>query len=421
VSWWDKVRDRFGGKRSGADTARAASPGPAQWLGSDESPFGFRVLDLISITGNLISTTQSPELAEMAISWGRKTPSDLDASLRPAESIECSLRYPADPELPDGWLYLPPAMEQKWIIAYREGHVLVARSWTGELKIVANARHTGNELVIERLALADESFRSIGDPVEVFDWLLRSHALRQPLPLPCSREAIELLESVPLSAFSLFGNVAAYAASSWAPPEPSRPLRSTGAVVTAVRLENPSWLSELAAAGHSLNSRSAVGGYTALHVAAIKGNLELTTQLLELGADPRVLADGDASVLITAIVHKAPVALLELLAAHGADVMAHNADGFGALHALAEFNDPTPVSWLVARGLDLEQLTHRGHTPLQIAAALGHVEALEALLEEGADPSTASAQGKTAREIAIAEGKTKSVEALDAWLARRSP
>lgn len=42
------------------------------------------------------------------------------------------------------------------------------------------------------------------------------------------------------------------------------------------------------------------GGFTALHVDAAKGNLALTKQLLELGADPSVLADRNASVLITA-------------------------------------------------------------------------------------------------------------------------
>jgi len=50
----------------------------------------------------------------------------------------------------------------------------------------------------------------------------------------------------------------------------------------------------------------------------------------------------------------------------------------------------------------------------QAAAALGHVEALNALLDAGANASTVSAQGATAREIAIAEGKTESVNALDA-------
>ena len=414
MSWWDKMRGRFGGKRSPAGAAQAATPGPARWLGADESPFGFRVLDLISITGDLISTTQNPELAEISISWGGKTATDLDTSLLPAEIVECDLRYPAESDLPDGWLYVPPAMEQKWVIAYRQGRVLVARSWTGELKVAADTRHTGDELVIDRLRLSGDDLRTFGDPIKVFDWLLRSHALGQRWPLPCTAEAIQLLESVPLSAFSFFGNVAEFAATSWAPPAPRRPLRSTSAVVTVVRLDQPSRLAELAAAGHSLNARSAVGGYTALHVAAIKGNLELTSRLLKLGADPRVVADRDASVLITAVVHKAPIALLELLVAHGADVTVPNADGFGALHALAEINDPTPLPWLVARGLDLEQLTHRGHTPLQIAAALGHVEALNALLDAGANASTVSAQGATAREIAIAEGKTESVNALDA-------
>jgi hypothetical protein len=417
MSWRDNFGKWFGRKRP-PDGARTSDP--AKWLAPDATPFGVPVLDLISVTGGTISTSKSAKEAEMSISWDRKTVDDLGTNVDPIETIACDLRYLADDDLPEGWLFTPSQMEQKWVIGYRQGRILLARSWTGDLKAIADTRRDGAELVVERLHVADGSLSVFGDAIQIFDWMLRSHALGQILPLPVREDAAQLLESIPLSVFSHFGNVARCAATSWEPAKwtaarPVRPLRATSAIITAVRMEKHDTIASLAAAGHSLDARSPIGGYTALHVAAVKKSLPLTRQLLELGADPNVLADRQASVLITAIVHKCPLELLELLAAHGAEPTVCNEDGFGALHALAEIDHPETLSWLLSKGLDLEQKTRNGHTPLQIAAALGHVNALNALLEAGANPSARSAPGTTARDIAVAEGKNESVAALDAW------
>ncbi|HKO48662.1 MAG TPA: ankyrin repeat domain-containing protein [Polyangiaceae bacterium] len=389
----------------------------AEWLPAEATPFGVPVLDIAKVTGGLISTSKSQDEATMAISWGQKVVSDLDVSFEPIETFACELRYPAEEDLPEGWLFSPSAMEEKWVIGYREGQILLARSWTGEVKVAADAKFEGGELIVERVQVADEWLGAFGDPVQTFDWILRSHALGQFLPLPVSEDGARLLESVPLAAFGHYGSFARCAATSWSPAQPARPLRSTSSLVTAVRREDSSMIAALAAAGHSLNSRATVGGYTALHVAAIKQSTALTAQLLELGADPNVLADRQASVLITALVHQAPPEVLNLLASHGANLGGSNVDGFGPFHALAEVDNPEPVPWLASKGLDIELQTGNGHTPLQIAAALGHVSTLNALLLAGAKPSTRSRDGATAREVALAEGKSESVKALDEWQA----
>ena len=117
-------------------------------------------------------------------------------------------------------------------------------------------------------------------------------------------------------------------------------------------------------------------------------------------------------MLGTALVHKAPIDLMELLVAHGADPHVPNADGFGLLHALAEVNRPEALAWLLSLGLDLEARTKRGHTPLLIAAGRGNVEALESLLDAGADAEAKDPFGRTARDIAQAEEKRNILEAL---------
>ncbi|MFZ5890589.1 MAG: ankyrin repeat domain-containing protein [Myxococcota bacterium] len=418
MSWWDKLKALLADEKPNGGKSSEIMKQRAKWLDASETSFGVPVLDLISVTGGMISTSQDMSAAAMAISWSSKTVADLPRDVEPAESIACDLRYPIEPELPDGFLYTPAEMEQKYVIGYREHRILLARSWTGNVQATAETRRTGDQLIIERLHLMDDTLKVFGDPVQTFDWILRSHALDQVLPLPVSDEAAKMLEAMPLSVFSHFGNIARCAATSWNPTPPARPLRSFSAVLTAVRCEQPEEVARLVAAGHSVNTRAPAGGYTPLHIAAGKGNLALTRQLLDLGADPNLLAERDASALVTALVHKAPLAVLELLIARGADPKLVNIDGFGALHALAEIDHTEPLRLFLSQGLHLEQRTHRGYTPLHIAAALGHIAALNALLQAGADPDAHSNDGQTARDIAISQSKNESVAALDAWQKR---
>ena len=430
MAWWSRVKGWFAGSAESAWSARTAGPRAGQtndllkekakWIPAAESPFGVPVLDLISVTGELISTSQDPNAASMAISWGSKTVADLSRVYSAAESIETDLRYPIDGELSDGFLYLPREMEQKYVLAYRDGQIVLGRSWTGAVQAVAHTRREAAELVVFRLDLADTALKIFGDPVETFDWIVRAHALGQVLPLPVNAGGAQMLENMPLSVFSQYGKVARCAATSWSPPPPERPLRSINAMINAVRAENADEVARLAAAGQSLDVRSPPNGFTPLHIAAAKGNVELARRLLDLGANPNLLADRNAAVIVTAIVYKAPLAMFQLLLGRGADPKVVNEDGFGAVHAVAEVDYPEPLALLLSAGLSLEERTLRGYTPLHIAAALGHVAALNALLEAGASPSARAPDGNTARDIAVAEGKSESRSALDAWQARAS-
>jgi Ankyrin repeats (3 copies)/Ankyrin repeat len=361
--------------------------------------------------------SQSSEAAAMSISWPSKMVSEVPTAFAPSKSFPCDLRYAADPDLHDGWLFTPSTMDQKWAIAYRDGSVLMIRSWTGVVVAAGKARRDQGQLVIERVDVANGVLGEFGESIPTFDWMLRAHALGQVLPLPVNEEGARRLEAAPLEVFTVFGHMAVCAATTWAPPPPPKPLRATTDLLVAVRLGRADRVAQLAAEGAALNARSAVGGFTPLHLAAVKGDLALTRQLLDLGADPNVPADRNASVVVTALVHKAPVEVMKLLVARGADVRVANADGFGALHALAEMNRPDPLAWLLSLGLDLEARTKLGLTPLHIAAALGHVEALEALLDAGADIGVTSPSGQTARDIAKAEGKGNTFDVL----VRRSP
>jgi hypothetical protein len=409
-SWWDRIKGKHGPKPE-------LEPEPeqprARWLDASETRFGVPVLDLISITGTMLSTTGDPALAQRAISWRTSVGDELDPSaVLEREPVACSLRYPADPLVSDGLLFAPSKMEHKWVVALRGGRILLARSWTGEVVAVLDGRREGDELILTELRVRDDSgLETFGDLLEIIDWLIRTHALGQVLPLPVDEHGADLLERIPLTAMSPFGHMARCAARSWDPPPPEHPLRTDGRVMQAVRNEDLEQLRELAAAGESLDSPSPTQGFRPLGVAVLKNNPDLVRLLLELGADPNRGDDRGMVPLGRAIVHDGDQAMLDMLVAAGARTDAVNVDGFGLLHAVAETGRAELIPWMLAHGLELEARTRHGHTPLHIACALGHVEAAKGLLHAGADLH-AEADGKDALTIATEQEQAEIVALL---------
>jgi hypothetical protein len=371
------------------------------------------VLDIGGVTQNMLSTTKDPANAARAISWGTATDDALPA-VKVGDDVaiaRCSLSYPVAPKLPDGLLFAPSAMEEKWALFHRGGSVIAVRSWTAQVGAVARGAVAGDRLVIDQLTTVPGSLGPFGDPVAVFDWLVRSHALGQQLPLPVAEDEIDDVAMAPLALFSAFGRMAIWAATSWAPPAPERPLRVHGAVLQAVRRADLAEVQALLARGADPDVPSPIEGYTALHVAMVKADAVAVRALLGAGASARARTDRGMDPIGIGIVHGAPPALLEELVAAGGDLGGVNVDDFGLVHAAAETNRPEIVDWLVAHRLGLETRTKRGFTPLHIACGLGHADAARALVAAGADTAAPSPSG-TPREIAEAGNHAAIVDLL---------
>jgi len=349
------------------------------------------------------------------VSWGNSLGKELVVEpLLKLPAIACTLRYPAAKSVPDGILYAPPTMDFKWVIALQEGRLLAARSWTGAVEAVADARRDGDALVLERLRIAEVSgLHFTSRLVDVFDWLIRVHVWDQRLPLPVDDACAALLENTPIIGFGPFGKALFCAAKTWNPPPAPRPLRSDGEVVLAARQGDVAALSLAVAHGAEIDA-PARSGYTALHLAVMKGDAGLFDELVKLGADPAALADDGNHALGIAVVHKASLPMLERLATTGLDLTLPNADGFTALHGASEIDHAAVVPWLLAHGLPREARTKHGHTALHIACALGHAEAAKALLVAGADINASSPDG-TPRDVALSEKKLELATLLDDW------
>src|SRR6185312_11114884 len=316
AGWWDKIRGR-GEKPAATDGA------PAKWLAADDSrnPFGVPLLDLMELQG-LISTSKDPACAERAISWGRSSGSNLDARpLLDLPAIPCALRYPAARSLPDGILYAPRSMDFKWVLALREGRILAARSWTGAVEAVADAKREGDELVVGPLRVSGASvLRLCPNLVEVFDWLIRVHVWDQRLPLPVDETVASVLEKTPLAGFGPFGKALFCAARGWSPPAPPRPLRSDGDVILAARTGDVAALERAVARGGDVDAPGTGAGYTALLVAVARDDLSMMLRLLELCAAAGATGDRGNHALGLAVVHKASPAMFDALADAGIDL-----------------------------------------------------------------------------------------------------
>lgn len=127
-------------------------------------------------------------------------------------------------------------------------------------------------------------------------------------------------------------------------------------------------------------------GYSALHLAAWFGRLEVARLLLERGADPNAVAQNDARVTP---LHSAVSArhrdLVSLLLALGASANVFEHDGRTPLHTAAHNGDEAIVSLLLLRGADPTRCSDDGLTPIDMAVEGGH-RALAEMLREASEP-----------------------------------
>lgn len=386
-----------------------------RWIPADKTIFRKRLLDLTPVTHTITAWTEDPEMAQRAISWRQgfeQVPHEV--LFKDPVTQSCQLQYPILKPFERGYLFLPESMDEKWVLFFTGEQIWAIRSWSGRVEATADVHIEASSMHVTQLQHeADWDIGEIGSVVDIFDWLMRSHAFNESLPLPCTEHSLKQLEAEPLSVFSQFGSKAEVAALGWSPPPIRRALGSDGAVVLAVINADLERLKELIKQGATLDGPCSFQGYSPLMIALVKDDPELLECLLEGGADVDFEAERGMRAAGLAIVHsQAPIDRLEALAARGADLSFANSDGFGLLHAAAETNKGEVVNWLVERGLGLEGATERGLTALHIAAALGHLNAAEALVKAGAQVQAKSDMG-TPLEIAQSEQRALMIHYLE--------
>ena len=157
---------------------------------------------------------------------------------------------------------------------------------------------------------------------------------------------------------------------------------------------------------------------TPLAVAAVAGDADLLALLLEHGAElERSSGRRRMTPLLAALDADQEDSAL-LLLERGANPTAVDKNGESALN-WASFNGaPKIVDDLIAAGVDLDQASHWGGTPLMSAARKGRLEIVRALLEAGADVDLRDESGESALDKAVAAGHEDIVALLRAYGAR---
>lgn len=174
-------------------------------------------------------------------------------------------------------------------------------------------------------------------------------------------------------------------------------------------------------APHASNlDRPDSSGNRALHLAAQHGNGEITSYLLELGANSRLQNNGGESPLHLAI-QEGHTALVAPLLARGADPNAVIARGARTpLHLAAEQDDFLAVQELLRAGADVDAKTTKNHSALFIAAERGHKDVAMALLRHRADPTITNfrwfRRGQTPLQMARDNGHEELAKAIEHFI-----
>ncbi len=171
-------------------------------------------------------------------------------------------------------------------------------------------------------------------------------------------------------------------------------------------------------AGADLNTHARADGTTALHVAAQGGSVEVATLLIEAGAETEARDTDDGTPLHQAA-RNDRVGMAALLLDAGADISARaRTEGLTPLHAAAHSNASGIIELLARSGVDIDEKLPSGLTPLSHAVGNANAGAVRTLVELGADvngaPDVDPVFPSTPLEEAIARGLEEIADILRA-------
>ena len=158
--------------------------------------------------------------------------------------------------------------------------------------------------------------------------------------------------------------------------------------------------------GQKADVNSAQGdGMTALHWAALKGDVAMADMLLKAGATVKATTRIESLTPLYMACNTGNAPMVELLLKAGADPNAANVNGTTVLMTAAASGNADAVRMLIEHGADVNaKETTNGQTALMFAAALNRGDAIKVLLAHGADPKITTKTVKFERILVDANG-----------------
>ena len=152
-------------------------------------------------------------------------------------------------------------------------------------------------------------------------------------------------------------------------------------------------------------------GWTPLHLASMKGHVEVAELLIRKGAIVNDVSDWGGAPL-----HWASgggyVEVATLLVDNGANVNAINSHGWTPLHKASIKGHVEVARMLIDNRADVDAVDKAGWTPLHVAFHNGQIEVVKVLIESGANVNAATERGYTLLPDAARNGNVEVVKLL---------
>ena len=160
-------------------------------------------------------------------------------------------------------------------------------------------------------------------------------------------------------------------------------------IVKAIRKSYVPAISELIIKAGSVVKAENKDGFTAFHLAAENGHIEVFEYLVEQGADIEAKTKSGYTSLYLAA-GCGHIEIVKYLIKQGADKEAKDKEGRHPLYLAAENGHIEVVKYLIEQEVDINATGKYGFPSLYIAAEKGHIEIVKYLIEQGADKNKMS-------------------------------
>lgn len=207
---WSRFKSMFG--------RREPAPGQddpmtnVRWVPAADNPFGVELLDCRASAGGMLAMTGNQQVAA-SFATLRSSDGRQHRGRWPEAPVSrpCDLTYPAPEEPADGPLFKAEVMEDKWDIYLYDQTLYFVRSWTDQLEYRARVEFgKGVASVTEVTSRPPMAERDGPYPVQIVDYLIRSHILGMPIPHPLPESIDRNLETLTLFSFSMYGRRGLY-------------------------------------------------------------------------------------------------------------------------------------------------------------------------------------------------------------------
>ncbi|XP_014209663.1 uncharacterized protein LOC106640224 [Copidosoma floridanum] len=160
----------------------------------------------------------------------------------------------------------------------------------------------------------------------------------------------------------------------------------------------------------NVDENKAYSGYSLLHLAADKGQVDLVNYFLKLKANICAISERGTTPLHLASL-RGFLEIVKILITKGSNVNAKCKDGATPLHLAVEFGFKDIAELLIKNGADPNASYNNClYTPLHYAAKEGRADLVDMLLKKGAKPMAMSSSNLTPLHLAVRSGHLQTVD-----------